>query len=102
MVEIELDDNLETIVIFAERYVLGRRSYGVSIFTDYVRSMIPLLSTKTLSALDADIKGKKSEVERTGIIGLWGDACDEREWLRPSPCESSLTGTKLALKVLTW
>lgn len=82
MVEIELDDNLESIIIFAERHVLGRKSYDVSIFTDYVRSMIPLLSTKTLSALDADIRGKKSEVERTGIKGLWGDGCDERDWLR--------------------
>lgn len=82
MKEIELDENLEEIIVYAERYALGRRTYAVSSVINFIRPKITLLSTKTLMALHHDLDALCMQVERTGIDGLWGMECDKREWKR--------------------
>lgn len=82
MVEIELNSDFEEILIYAERYALGRRTYAVSNVVGFIRPMISLLETKTLATIRSDIEEVSRQVERTGIDGLWGMECDKREWLR--------------------
>lgn len=52
---IELDENLETILICAERYACGRKTYMPSIVVEYITALIPKLSVKTLTVLRNDI-----------------------------------------------
>lgn len=52
---IEIDENFETILICAERYACGRRSYMPSIVVDYITPLIPQLSDKTLTVIRNDI-----------------------------------------------
>lgn len=53
---IEIDENFETILICAERYACGRRTYMPGIVEDYITPLIPQLSDKTLVVLRNDIE----------------------------------------------
>ena len=77
-----MDRDLETILIYAERYALGRRTFAVTDVCDYIKPLIPKLSKSTLVALNNDLQAVSDQVSRTGIDGLWGMDCDKREWLQ--------------------
>lgn len=52
---IELDEDFETMLICAERYACGRRSYMPSIVIGYITPLVPRLSNKTLAVMCKDI-----------------------------------------------
>lgn len=52
---IELDENLESILICAERYACGRRTYMPGIVVGYIKPLITMLSDKTLAVIYNDI-----------------------------------------------
>ena len=62
---IELDENLESILICAERYACGRRTYMPSIVVDYIELLVPKLSTKTLVVIGNDL----STADKTNNLG---------------------------------
>ena len=68
-------------LISAERYAFGRRSYIVSTTTNYLYSLLPHLSDWCIGVILQDLN---SEVERATRIekwDYWGDDCDKQEWL---------------------
>lgn len=52
---IEINEGFESILICAERYACGRRTYMPSIVVGYIKPLIPMLSDKTLVVLRNDI-----------------------------------------------
>lgn len=52
---IELDEDFESILICAERYACGRRTYMPSIVVGYIKPLVPMLSDKTLAVIYNDI-----------------------------------------------
>ena len=77
-----MDEIFERILVYAERYALGRRTYAVSDVCDYVKPLIPQLSKKCLTNLNDDFQSMSDQVACTGIEGLWGMDCDKRDWLQ--------------------
>ena len=75
--EIELSPNLEAMLVSAERYALGRRTYIVSETVDYLIPLIPNLSDGCLQTIISDLENKI----RYGV-GSYGDACDYQDWER--------------------
>ena len=73
--------DFEKILVYAERYALGRRTFAVTDVCDYLKPLIPQLSKSALVALNNDIKAISDQVQRTCLEGLWGMDCDKREWL---------------------
>lgn len=64
----------EHMLISAVRYALGRRTYIVELTVNYVIKELPRLSDSCKKIMLDDI----TEHERFG----YGDACDERDWMR--------------------
>ena len=62
---IEIDENFETMLICAERYACGRRTYIPSIVVDYIEPLIPRLSAKTLVVIGNDL----SMADKTNNLG---------------------------------
>ena len=52
---IEINEDFETMIICAERYACGRRTYMPSIVVGYIKPLIPMLSDKTLAVIYNDI-----------------------------------------------
>ena len=75
--KISLDnDNLQAIFVCAIRYSLGRRTYMPHLVIDFLISLLPHLSDKTLSVIERDIR----EAEKMGI-GYGDDLIDKPKWL---------------------
>jgi len=64
----------ESIIIFAVRYALGRRTYAVKITVDYVIAEMPKLSEQCRLVMIEDI-------EQQEPFG-YGEECDEEDWMR--------------------
>ena len=79
---IELTRHLESMLISAERYALGRRTYVVSMTVDYLICLLPKLSDWCVDILLRDLDEQRRMIERTGDYRLWGDDCDRRDWER--------------------
>lgn len=71
-----LDRRSEQLLICAERYAIGRRTYIVADVTKYVSSIVPDLSDWCLRILMADILDAKT----CGLAQL-GDDCDQKQWI---------------------
>ena len=70
------DDNLQTILICAVRYSLGRVTYMPGLVTDWIMGNCKgKLSRKTLSVMLYDIYN----VRRENGLGM---DCDEKTWMR--------------------
>lgn len=73
---LEIDENYESILICAERYACGRRTYMPGIVVGYIKPLIPMLSDKTLDVIYNDIS---SAVAHDGLVDptigapLWVD-----------------------------
>ena len=73
MVDIEINEDFETILICAERYALGRKSYMPMLVINYITPMLPRLSKKTLAILKNDIESASG----------WGDEkIDKPCWMK--------------------
>ena len=75
--KIELSPNLEAMLVSAERYALGRRTYIVWQTVDYLISLIPNLSDWCLKTIISDLEDQLKH-------GAWafGDFCDYQDWER--------------------
>ncbi len=67
---IEINEDFETMLVCAERYACGRRSYMPSIVVGYIVPLIPKLSDKTLCVIRDDIT---NQINYNGIGGGLGD-----------------------------
>lgn len=62
--------DLSMLLVSAERYALGRRTYIVSWTCDVVKNNLHLLTKKDKDVMIRDIESAVN----------YGDSCDEREW----------------------
>lgn len=84
-VNVPLDIHFEQMIISAERYACGRRTYIVSDTVNYILSLLPLLSDWCLGVMMTDMyTNLEYEATLSGKDGLsvFGDACDKREWMK--------------------
>ena len=75
---IPLDVNLEQMLISAERYACGRKTYIVSTTSHYLQSLFQKLSGWCLSIMRNDLDERFTWCERTGVI--LGMMTDHLEW----------------------
>ena len=81
MHQLNLSEKLEMLLIGAERYACGRRTYIVSETVNYLISILPKLSDHTLRVFKQDMDSTKQMAERSSDK-IWGDECDLRDWMR--------------------
>ena len=74
--------NLEHMIIGAERYAFGRRTYIVSLTVDYLTSLLPKISDWCLGIMIEDIKSNFELCRRVGNYETVGDSCDINSWRR--------------------
>ena len=75
-----LDRNLEEMLISAERYACGRKTYIVHDTVTYILGLLPFLSDWCIGVMLEDMRGKFTMYERSdGWFGL-GDSCDIADW----------------------
>lgn len=75
--EIKINGKLEDIsamLLSAERYALGRRTYIVDWTCEFIRNNLHLILEKDKKVMIRDIK----QQEEYG----YGDECDKEDWLR--------------------
>ena len=65
-------DDLGMIIISAERYALGRRTYVVQWTCEFIKNNLKLLSHKDKQVMIKDIKNAY----------YYGDSCDKYEWMK--------------------
>ena len=62
------------------RYSMGRRSYIVGACSDYLISLLPVLSDWCLNNIENDLEDYAADVEKD--FRSWGDDCDKASWLK--------------------
>ena len=77
---VRLDKDLEQMLIGAERYACGRRTYIVADTVNYLIAMMPYLSDWCLGVMRNDLESVFGMAERSGRKELLGDACDYMDW----------------------
>ena len=77
-----LTRDLESMLISAERYACGRKTYIVGTTVTYLISLLPKLSDWCVDVLFRDMNTISDAVKVTGCAELWGDDCDRKEWAR--------------------
>lgn len=63
-------DDLSMILVSAERYALGRRTYIVNWTCEFIKNNIHLLSNKDRQVMIRDLES----------AAFYGDDCDEEDW----------------------
>jgi len=76
---VPLDTDLEQMLISAERYACGRRTYIVGDTTSYLISLLPHMSVWCLDVLKNDMREQAEYADRLGA-DVWGHACDKEKW----------------------
>ena len=81
------DRDFENMLISAERYACGRRTYIVKATVDYIMRFVEDISSNTLLVMLGDLAQKHRDEMRgfeQGLTGWnpWGDVCDKKEWIR--------------------
>lgn len=66
-------DDISMLLLSAERYALGRRTYIVEWVYDVIKANIGLLTNKDKQVMIRDI-------EQAILCGNTGDVCDEAYW----------------------
>ena len=69
-------------MIGAERYAFGRRTYIVGMTVDYLIPLLPHLSDWCIGVFLQDLESELERAQRIGKWDYWGDDCDKRDWLR--------------------
>ena len=67
---ITITQDFETMLICAMRYAIGRGSYMPSIVIDYIRFLLPQLSTNTLFIMQRDIREEAERYKRNEWLAL--------------------------------
>lgn len=70
--KVEVDDDFGEMMIYAERYACGRRTYAVDNTIRYIIGVLPHLSNRDVKVMYRDI----SSLPDT----FMGDECDVRNW----------------------
>ena len=65
------DDDFEAVLICAERYACGRRTYMPSIVTGFIKPLVPNLSDRFLAVLERDLKAAWSYGDKKIDEPLW-------------------------------
>ena len=65
-------DDLSMILVSAERYALGRRTYIVNWTCEFIENNLALLTEKDRQVMIRDLENPIS----------YGDECDEKDWKR--------------------
>lgn len=65
-------DDLSMILVSAERYALGRRTYVVNWTCEFIENNLALLTEKDRQVMIRDLENPIS----------YGDDCDKAEWLQ--------------------
>ena len=65
-------DDLSMILVSAERYALGRRTYIVNWTCEFIEKNLALLTEKDRQVMIRDLENPIS----------YGDECDEKDWKR--------------------
>ena len=68
------NDELETLLIYAQRYAIGRMTYAPTEVATLVRKYMPYATTGALNILIQDI-------EQQADVDMLGDVCDVKTWL---------------------
>ena len=71
--DIKINGNIEDIsmiLVSAERYAMGRRTYVVDWVCEFIRNNLHLLTKKDRLVMIRDIKGSN----------YYGDDCDKADW----------------------
>lgn len=79
---LHLNDKLEMMLIGAERYALGRRTYITGVTASYLIGLLPDLSQNTLIVILRDLAEALATERRCPDYKAFGDACDRVEWMR--------------------
>lgn len=77
-----LDLNLESMLISAERYAFGRRTYIVSMAVGYLIPLLPRLSNWCIGVMYQDLSDEQARAIRIGKWDYWGDPCDRADWMK--------------------
>lgn len=93
----------ESMLISAERYACGRRTYIVSDTVEYITSLLPKLSDWCISVFledmqsNLDMENRISSRNSTAVWGdshstaVWGDSQDKKCWMKfISECRSEM------------
>ena len=78
---LELNQDLEQMLISAERYAVGRRTYMVGATVDYITPLLPVLSDWCLSILQNDLERERDLMMRVPGSEPFGDKIDCDKWL---------------------
>ena len=68
------NDELETLLIYAQRYAIGRIRHAPTEVSELVRKYMPYATTGALNVLIQDI-------EQQADVDMLGDVCDKKMWL---------------------
>lgn len=82
MKRLPLDYNLEEMLVCAERYALGRRTYVAGDTARYLMWLMADLSHQTLIVLLRDLSEALATERRCPDYKAFGDNCDRVEWMR--------------------
>lgn len=82
MATVDLSQNFEQMLIGAERYACGRRTYIVGTTVDYILSLLPSLSDWCIGVMQNDMKSEFTMCERSGRTDMLGDPCDYAAWVK--------------------
>lgn len=82
MEKVDLSQNFEQMLISAERYACGRRTYIVETTVDYILSLLPRLSDWCIGVMQNDMKSEFDMCERSGKKDMLGDPCDHKQWVK--------------------
>lgn len=77
---IPLDKDFEQMLISAERYACGRRTYIVKETVDYILSLLPHLSDWCITVMQNDMKSEFDVAER--MQRKIGMSCDHEQWAK--------------------
>lgn len=79
---LRLNEKLETMLICAERYALGRRTYITGMTADYLIGLLPDFTQNTLTVILRDLAEARAAERRCTDYRPFGDACDRAEWMK--------------------
>lgn len=82
MEKVDVNRDFESMLISAERYACGRRSYIVSDCVNYITAMLPKLSDWCVRVLAFDLKSSFEQADRAHKPEYLGDKCDQDAWKR--------------------
>lgn len=79
---LRLNEKLEIMLIGAERYALGRRTYITGITANYLIGLLADFTENTLNVLLRDLSEALAMERRCPDYKAFGDECDRMEWMR--------------------